>query len=521
MYKPIIKNFISFKPILAYKNYILVNEGDLIEDIIFVKHGVLTVELPINMTNPQENIEKYLTIPASEKDKENNKVKELSKIKSLTHQKNDTLGSFVGDKPNKAFSFVNSSTFNSSFNYKSTFMNPNTLTKEKTIKIEKVYVKILGIRENEHFGDVLMFLEERSPLRVRVRSKKCELFFLKKIDALKISTSYPNIWRRINKKSVYNFKQIKKSIRKIVEIYCCAKKVNEGNNNEDDISNDSLKEKFGLKNYWKNNKNYDLNNSALKSTQRIVSRRNKSQKSIKVNNKNIFKNKENLDESYFNINNVNNIKIKRSNSVALIKSRKFQNIITQRNHSLISPFSFSDSSSSEDISIIESQLNHKPKKKKISIDIRSKKKKLTKKLLAVFNRNYKYYKGINKNQHKNVEYPVTIIAEETDKECSINPMIINNSSVYKNSINSKSKILEDDDTNPINKKRRKSKNKRKKKKSLFGLKGIEMNNYETIKNREILVNTSSSDDNKENYIDNENIINTEIYPGELIEINNE
>ena len=58
-------------------------------------------------------------------------------------------------------------------------------------------------------------------------AKKCELFFLKKIDALKISTAYSNIWRRINKKSVYNFKQIKKNIRKIVEIYCSVKKVNE------------------------------------------------------------------------------------------------------------------------------------------------------------------------------------------------------------------------------------------------------------------------------------------------------
>ena len=76
MYKPVIKNFIffknfqntdfivqvilSFKPILAYKNYILVNEGELIEEIMFVRHGVLSVELPINITNPQENIEKYL-----------------------------------------------------------------------------------------------------------------------------------------------------------------------------------------------------------------------------------------------------------------------------------------------------------------------------------------------------------------------------------------------------------------------------------------------------------------------------
>ena len=128
------------------------------------------------MTNPQENIEKYLNITDKDKEKEKSKLE-----KTRSQLKNDTLlGSFIKDKA-------------------------------KTVKIEKAYVRILCIRENEHFGDVLMFLEERSPLQVRVRSKKSELFFLKKIDALKISNSYPNIWRRINKKSVYNFKELTKN----------------------------------------------------------------------------------------------------------------------------------------------------------------------------------------------------------------------------------------------------------------------------------------------------------------------
>ena len=89
MYKPIIKNFIffknfqnidfivqvisCFKPILAYKNYILVNEDDLIDDIIFVKRGMLSVELPINITNPKKNIDKYLNNKTSEKNKNINK----------------------------------------------------------------------------------------------------------------------------------------------------------------------------------------------------------------------------------------------------------------------------------------------------------------------------------------------------------------------------------------------------------------------------------------------------------------
>ena len=54
---------LSFRPILAIKNDILVNEGDFVEDIIFVKKGVLSVELALNMKNPQENMDKYLNNP--------------------------------------------------------------------------------------------------------------------------------------------------------------------------------------------------------------------------------------------------------------------------------------------------------------------------------------------------------------------------------------------------------------------------------------------------------------------------
>ena len=62
MYKPIIKNFIffknftntdfiikvilAFKPILSLKNDILIKDGDLVEDIIFVKRGTLSLQLP-------------------------------------------------------------------------------------------------------------------------------------------------------------------------------------------------------------------------------------------------------------------------------------------------------------------------------------------------------------------------------------------------------------------------------------------------------------------------------------------
>ena len=65
------------------------------------------------------------------------------------------------------------------------------------------------------------------------------------MDAVKISTSYQNIWRRINKKSVFNFEQIKKSIRKIVQIYCSVKRISSMNDEEE--SDDLYGSQFGIK----------------------------------------------------------------------------------------------------------------------------------------------------------------------------------------------------------------------------------------------------------------------------------
>ena len=364
-----------------------------------------------------------------------------------------------------------------------------------------------------------MFLEERSPLRVRVRSKKCELFFLKKIDALKISTAYPNIWRRINKKSVYNFKQIKKNIKKIVQIYCSVKKVNEKNSDES-LSNDGFISKKSS--MWVHPKNFELDNSALDTTRKnIIEKRNNSQELIRIRNKESFFEKYGINDDYFNDVKLKNIiqEVKKTQSFKNSKTT-FENAFGLKSPLYVNNFSFSDSSSSS------SSIIQKAKQKKIRRKNnykRTKKKKLTKKLLDVFNRNYMYYKGINKKNNEEEDYPITIIAEETDKECSQNPILkSNNNSVYKNSVNSKTKILNDEDTNPINrknkKKHKKSKSKDKKgKQSLFGLTDIKINNYETVKNREILINTSE-EDNRE--IKEEDTINNEINPDELIQFNN-
>ena len=125
------------------------------------------------------------------------------------------------------------------------------------------------------------------------------------MDAIKISTSYNNIWKRINKKSIFNFEQIKKSIRKIVEIYCSVRRVD--SINEEYLSDDLLNKKFGIKESGVgiHPKNFDLNTSALNSKKNIILKRNHSLKDEKeINYKNLFKDKD-INNDYFEINNKN------------------------------------------------------------------------------------------------------------------------------------------------------------------------------------------------------------------------
>ena len=51
---------------------------------------------------------------------------------------------------------------------------PQNLNKLQT------YVKLLEIGKSEYFGDIIMFLNQRSPLNLRVKSRKVELLFLMK-----------------------------------------------------------------------------------------------------------------------------------------------------------------------------------------------------------------------------------------------------------------------------------------------------------------------------------------------------
>jgi hypothetical protein len=67
------------------------------------------------------------------------------------------------------------------------------------------YLKILTFRRNEHFGDVLMFLNQPSPVVLKVKTKFADLFLLKKIDFANLAKEFPDIIKKAYETSVHNF----------------------------------------------------------------------------------------------------------------------------------------------------------------------------------------------------------------------------------------------------------------------------------------------------------------------------
>ena len=236
MYKKFINNFMFFKgidnkefivqiisklnPIIGIKGDTLIKEGEYIDDIIFIKDGILSLEISIDINYPEKSIEEYLTkygyISPQELELYNNSNNNCNKYnykKSYKHASN-SFGQFYYELiKRKTRKFIND---NINENDIAFYNSQQNFEIEKNLKT----IKILDIRKNEHFGDVLMFLNKKSPLYIRVRSNKADLLLLKKLDALKISTNYPNIWKKIIKKPLANSKIIQNLIVKMLVDLC-------------------------------------------------------------------------------------------------------------------------------------------------------------------------------------------------------------------------------------------------------------------------------------------------------------
>ena len=206
MYKHLIKNFVFFKdidnsdfivkvitslkPLISFKGDILIQEGDYIKEIFYVKKGVIGLNICIDLLDPETSLKKYFGKNGIGKFNTSYMKSSLLSQKKTLLERNLNLNYYLNDSEKKI---------------------------EDSYHAENIEeIKIIEIRAREHFGDALMFLNERCPIVAKVRTRSAELLILRKMEAIEIYSIYPNIWKRINKKALHNMDQIYLKIKKMV-----------------------------------------------------------------------------------------------------------------------------------------------------------------------------------------------------------------------------------------------------------------------------------------------------------------
>ena len=240
----IIQVLSKFVPAVNKKAEIIVYEGEMIEEIVIVKDGRLSLEAAIDIDEPEESIRNYFNInfqgittaKEMKKMEENNKRLNNSQlIKSKKTRDFDNAKVVLNSVVKKQVNYLLNSECDDTSILDKTANDYNRKENEKTIhhlgsdflKNEPIkneqgnfkYIKIIDIRKNENFGGLYMFMRRPSPLSLKVKSKFVELYLLPKKDVFSIAKNYNNIWSKIHKKDFHNMLSIKHQTFNILNKY--------------------------------------------------------------------------------------------------------------------------------------------------------------------------------------------------------------------------------------------------------------------------------------------------------------
>lgn len=164
-------SLLHFIPISYKRQTLLIKEDQLIDNVIFINEGRLSLEIAIELENPTISIKKYLA----------------KNYNPLTNK------SIIDDKYENSFQGFDES------NYQ--------------------FLNVSNIFKNEHYGEVFIIYNKPSPLFLRVKSKMANLFLLNKKNVIHLSTNYTNIWNRLFRKSLKNMIALKKKTINLVKKY--------------------------------------------------------------------------------------------------------------------------------------------------------------------------------------------------------------------------------------------------------------------------------------------------------------
>ena len=212
----ITKVLTSFIPLFSKKNAFLIREGEMIENIVFVKEGRLCLEAAIDLDSPEDSIRKYLG-EKFEDILENNSENFINN--SSTKENNNQIENIKNIFNSKNQSYNGQSIMCETILEQAIGkcdLGANDDIEEKNYQ----FLHVLDILKNENFGSLYMLLKKPSPLSLRVKSKKADVFLLRTRDASNIAKTYPNLWKRVTQKSYYNMIGIKQLTMKVVKNYC-------------------------------------------------------------------------------------------------------------------------------------------------------------------------------------------------------------------------------------------------------------------------------------------------------------
>ena len=219
----------SFIPIVSKKEEIIILEGDIIQNIVFVKDGRLSMEIAINLNDPCKSIQKYIEsnfIGISREDELlKSNISIVNKNNSFLPAEKKNYNDLMKEIDNILLDNQKSSKIHDSINKSNRIsfdlgrMDFLRNEDEETNIEEYQTIKIMDIRKNEHYGDIHLFNEQPSPFTVKAKSRIADLFLLPKHDAIKLSKNFQNIWKRIQNKSYHNLVSIKKLTFKTLKQY--------------------------------------------------------------------------------------------------------------------------------------------------------------------------------------------------------------------------------------------------------------------------------------------------------------
>ena len=188
---------INFKPISLKKSSIILKEDQLIDHVIFIGEGRISLEIAIDLENPEYSIKKYLSL----------------NYNPLNHE------GIIDDKYNSSkvhkFSSIKMSDKNTSISLNN-FIKMNDKTERDFDESNYQFLNITNIFKNENYGEVFIIYNKPSPLFLRVKSKIANCLLLNKSHIIYLSTNYANIWNRLFNRSLKNMIAIKaKTIDKV------------------------------------------------------------------------------------------------------------------------------------------------------------------------------------------------------------------------------------------------------------------------------------------------------------------